>query len=468
MLLRPLLLAILLLAAAPALTTPAHAQDYECDKPNSLERANGDLALVLARHKEWLSMPWREQDLNDERRANLCDADLHGDMLAKAAQQAGLREVNLANAVLNGASLFEAKLNGAVLNVAELNGADLTNAKLFGADLRGAELNGAHLGQANLNGANLSEAKLNCLSPDAPNLEERKCAILQDTDLSDANLFRAELIGAHLVRTVLAGSKFSYAKIGGALFEPASAPDKGHVSGIEGIPSVRFREGRHSGLVQLRDALKEAGLRDEEREATFALESRKTDFLLGLSVDDPSNVLEEFLGVSTWNDVWADRSEWARENPLDTAAGLFRLVFFEWTSDWGRDPGRPLLILLVLFVIFWPFYMLAVIHPITKHAGIWKVWSKDRVIGHGVERKPEKIVNLRWWALLWGIYFSLISAFHIGWRDLNVGSWIARIHPGDYSLRATGWVKTLSGVQSLISVYLIAIWALTYFGRPFG
>ena len=70
-------------------------------------------------------------------------------------------------------------------------------------------------------------------------------------------------------------------------------------------------------------------------------------------------------------------------------------------------------------------------------------------------------------ALLWSLYFSLLSAFLIGWRDLNVASWIARVHPGDYSLRASGWVKTLSGVQSVISVYLLAIWALTYFGRPF-
>ena len=34
-------------------------------------------------------------------------------------------------------------------------------------------------------------------------------------------------------------------------------------------------------------------------------------------------------------------------------------------------------------------------------------------------------------------------------------------------LRAKGWVRVVSGVQSLISVYLIAMWVLTYFGRPF-
>ncbi len=70
-------------------------------------------------------------------------------------------------------------------------------------------------------------------------------------------------------------------------------------------------------------------------------------------------------------------------------------------------------------------------------------------------------------ALWLAFYFSVISAFHVGWRDLNVGTWIARMQPRDYALRAKGWVRVVSGVQSLISVYLIAMWVLTYFGRPF-
>ena len=68
---------------------------------------------------------------------------------------------------------------------------------------------------------------------------------------------------------------------------------------------------------------------------------------------------------------------------------------------------------------------------------------------------------------LWSLYFSLLSAVHIGWRDLNVGNWIARMQPKEFTLRATGWVRVVSGIQSLIGVYLIALWALTYFGRPF-
>jgi hypothetical protein len=66
-----------------------------------------------------------------------------------------------------------------------------------------------------------------------------------------------------------------------------------------------------------------------------------------------------------------------------------------------------------------------------------------------------------------GLYFSLLSAFHLGGREFNVGTWIARMQPREYTLRATGWVRTVSGIQPLLSVYLLAFWVLTYFGRPF-
>lgn len=63
--------------------------------------------------------------------------------------------------------------------------------------------------------------------------------------------------------------------------------------------------------------------------------------------------------------------------------------------------------------------------------------------------------------------FSLLSAFQLGWRYLNVGSWLTRLQGKEYALRGSGWVRTLSGIQSLLSVYLLAMWALTQFGRLF-
>ena len=46
--------------------------------------------------------------------------------------------------------------------------------------------------------------------------------------------------------------------------------------------------------------------------------------------------------------------------------------------------------------------------------------------------------------------------------------WLRLLTKREYDLKAVGWARTVSGFQSLLSVYLIALWVLSYFGRPFG
>jgi hypothetical protein len=60
-----------------------------------------------------------------------------------------------------------------------------------------------------------------------------------------------------------------------------------------------------------------------------------------------------------------------------------------------------------------------------------------------------------------------MSAFNIGFRDINFGRWLRLLPRSEYDLKAKGWARTVAGLQSLFSVYLIALWVLTYFGRPF-
>jgi len=117
--------------------------------------------------------------------------------------------------------------------------------------------------------------------------------------------------------------------------------------------------------------------------------------------------------------------------------------------------------------------------------GIWAHWSEDRILLDQGKRLPERLINgfppsdfSQTWlgrrarrsgasCLGLALYFSLISALRIGWHDLNLGTWIDRLLPREYTLRPTGWVRVLSGLQSLVSVYLLALWVLTYFGTPF-
>jgi hypothetical protein len=156
---------------------------------------------------------------------------------------------------------------------------------------------------------------------------------------------------------------------------------------------------------------------------------------------------------------------------------LFSYVLFELPSHYGMAPRRALWGLLGFIPGFALLYWIA-LQNASNRSGLWMNVPEDRLTrGRGQER----VVHIRpqtaktWRERLRGefrllrisLYFSLLSAVHLGWREFNVGTWITRMQPREYMLRATGWVLTVSGIQSLLSVYLLALWVLTYFGRPF-
>lgn len=411
------------------------AQEPEsCPHPKGWKPSEDELQRILSLHKEWAEK-WgglASRDLllkfaaENPGRANLCNVDL---------QRFKLNNANLDGAQLNGANLVLAELNNASLRMAELNGAVLVSAKLNSADLVGAELNGANLSAAQLNNANLGAVNLNN-------------AYLYSTVLNNAELDGAHLKEAKLVNVQLTGALLARADLTGAEYAPESAgPPDAYVAGIKGLRTVTFPRGQEIGLVQLRDLLQKAGLREPEREVTFAIEHGKTRHAI---------------------------ADWL-QSPGSAAEGIFRMVAFDWTTGYGLYPARALKIIVVVWLLlisvyFWPIHL----KPKRSSAsGIYQVWPSDRIetnegkVSLGGSTQVNRLQGATMAALGRAAYFSLLSAFNIGWRDLNVGAWIARLQPRDYALRATGWVRVISGIQSLLSVYLLAMWVLTYFGRPF-
>jgi len=386
-------------------------------------------------------------------RAVLCNANLSG---------AAWPGVMLAGADLRGADLYEARLEGARLNQADLSGARLAGANLGGADLTLANLDGAFLGPASepiwtedgpavnatrfdaaiLNGASLREAVLVWA--------ELNGALLFGTRLEKADLSFARLRGARLERTDLSGAKLVNADLTDATYTPLSSPPNPDVAGIQGIATLRPSAGEPIGLVQLRELLKKAGLRDLEREATFAIERRRT----------------------------RDQIEVARiRTPATVAEGLFRWLAYDLTTAYGLHPARAMIVLLVAAALLIPVYLVALARapvPPKRTGGIYRVWPANRIEtasdGPRLDAAPrvERLHPGTLGTVGWAAYFSLLSACHIGFREFNVGKWIAAVQAREYELRATGWVRTVSGLQSLLSLYLLAIWVLTYFGRPFG
>lgn len=304
---------------------------------------------------------------------------------------------------------------------ANLCRADLRNIDWSSVDMRGVDLSGARLQGDDVNGANLSGADLSG-------------ADLSRADLSGAFLLDADLGGADLSGADLSGARLSGADVGGVVFEPKNLPDVDDIAYARNLSQMSFSASPQA-LVRLRTAFKDAGYYRQEREMTYAIKHTQA-----------------FPGGSWWSSV----------HRLDRA---FQYVFFDLTTQWGMRPGRALLILLILIPVFAVPYGIALRLP--GPDGIWRRWADDRIRRDLGTKEPTRL-RVGWLqAPALGLYFSVLSAFNIGWRELTVGNWIQRLQADEYTLQATGWVRTVAGVQSLVSVYLLAIWALTYFGRPF-
>ncbi len=328
-----------------------------------------------------------------------------------------------------------------------------------------AQLKNAILLRANLSNANLKEATL-----------ER--AEIRDANLKGATLGLGSLKDTDISGLDLNGMAFNL-KPGGIPLIPSFAF-------VVNLEKLAYVDPPHS-LVEIRNGLKQAGMREQERILTYVIKHGQLE--------------KSWRLATTWDEKLGLTLSW---------------VLFELTCEWGKHPFRPLWILGILILLFSLPYMRIVFvrgreelkmvnkpdwdwkktadffreePEQKKKGGIWAVWPSDSVLSENDQKrityvtpsflfpalqsceplqKPILKATLRFFCIIFiGLYFSFVSAFHFGWKDLNVGSWLGRIQTRDYQLRGTRWVRTLSGLQSLISVYLLALWALTYFGHPF-
>jgi len=360
-------------------------------------------------------------DHADLRRANLSGADLSGANLASA---------NLADSTLTRAKFVGAHLQKAILRNAKLQQTDFSSTKLTDADLSNTQLHNANLAGtelkgANLQGVNLREADLRYFDMRGVNLS---FANLTNANLAGANLKQANLEHAMLLGANLSGTDMEDANLSEATFEPSNV-DGLFVFGARGLSTIKFE--RTNAAVELRAQTQMLSLRSETKALTSAITKYR------LRNDSGSRFVEKYI------------------------KGGF-------VSDYGAYPIRLFLGLILSVAFFIPFYMVVLSRPASRH-GIWREWSPDRPpagwSGHPrfEPLKADGWGHVFWWALR----FSLVSGFHFGWRELSFGNWIARLHCDDYILRGTGWVRTISGVQSIIAFYLLALWVLTYFTHWF-
>lgn len=435
---RALSLLLVLLFSLPIAALAQEAED--CNGPyKDKSLSPEELEQVLKKQKRWYRMNYMNLNAPSDKtlpgKTSLCDANLKFANLNGAE----LRKANLTGANLTGAHLIDAKLDDANLTGANLTDANLTDANVRRANLTGANLTNAHLIDAFLSWSNLTDTNLTDAYLGATSLYR--------ANLTGANLERAVLYRTNLTGTNLTDAFLWDADLAGAIYGPKAGhhPPVDSIAGAKGLSRLDYDQPR--ALVGLRKLFKDGGYRNQERQITYAIHHVRNSRLLNDTKGSEGKVGsgEGFLG---------------------RVEGAFNFVLFELTTKWGLAPSRALLTIAVLILIFSLVYVIALRHPAKD--GIWRIWANERVRSDLGSSKPELLSATGFSSIRLAFYFSLLSAFHIGWRDLNVGNWITRVQSREYTLSASGWVRTVSGMQSLLSVYLLAIWALTHFGRPFG
>jgi hypothetical protein len=351
----------------------------------------------------------------------------------------------------DGKAGIRADLNGAHLNGADLDRADLSRAQLDRADLNGAHLSRADLDEADLFGAYLLRTDLS----DAGLFEAKLIgAHMNGVHLNNAYLLMADLSGGDLTSADLTNVQFAFANLEGALYVPKRPPLLSGIAVAYGLGRLRW-QGDPEPIYALRKSLFDAGFVKQAREVKAAIHRQ---------------------GQS-----WLER------------------VLFDWTCEWGANWLRPLAIAAILSLfctlIYWigmHFHTKSGLYLAATGERISTAKGKERVFRIAVyptrttpatdqlelnlEPKPQAKApadmvrqKLSWeiTALGTAFLFSLMSVFNIGFREFNFGRWIRMLQPREFDIRARGWMRTVSGIQSLIGVALVALSLLGYFGHPF-
>ncbi len=93
-------------------------------------------------------------------------------------------------------------------------------------------------------------------------------AVLEDANLLQAQLANTDLTDAFLGRADLTDAQFRGSNLTGAVFEPKSNPASSSFVGVKGLWTMTYIQNRRGVL---RQDLAKAGMRQEEREVTYAL-----------------------------------------------------------------------------------------------------------------------------------------------------------------------------------------------------
>lgn len=366
------------------------------------------------------------------------------DMLASAKAEgepigvrADLRECDFRGAKFDDLVLPRGILRGARLDDARMGGANLRWASFIDAKLRGARLPYAILAdtefkEADLRGADVNRADLSR-------------ATFENARLSDADLTGSCLAGVELIGTRLDGARFGNNSIERMVFEPwpGALPNLIVMAGNPQMTDKRrpctFAPGEVDRLTMLRT------LAFESPHGVWEL---RRVFREG-GADSAARVLTSLL----------ENKEYEKQAKQSLAGHI--IAWLGWfvvgmPTDYGANPWLALLLDGGVALLGWLVYL----YPAYK----------GNAIGRHVpnEEKSKDYQPLRGIpGMARALQFSFYTTIQLGWRDFNLRAWVSLLQFEPYEFHVLGWLRWAAGVQALISLWLFAMFLLTYFGHPF-
>jgi uncharacterized protein YjbI with pentapeptide repeats len=384
--------------------------------------------------------------------------DLRGLFLMRIPYFEGYK-VQLPHAHLEKSKLLMQNLKNAIFSDAHFEEADL-----LGSDLSGASCNNAQFVKVKAGGVNFHEADLfNC---------NFHGAWLVGVDFTNADLNSANLEGALLVSADLSGADLTHTEFKNTFLDNAKLDN----ANCRNIEWSGYFVGEEQEADILADALKERDAHAKEVRYSQAFRN-----LFGYSRSINPFISEEIMiqnykrakyiyrylkNIYRSYDLHETAREFHyRENRVATKltakpfSWLARKLLFEWTYGYGSRPWRILWssgIVILAFAL--GYFIISVLHA---ESGIYRSDNKPNA--------PERISpsSLRDFpCVLWNtLYFSLLTFATFGYGSITPQQWVKFFRLEEIEMKPVRWARIIAGFESLVGIYLLALFAKVIFGR---
>jgi hypothetical protein len=161
-------------------------------------------------------------------------------------------------------------------------------------------------------------------------------------------------------------------------------------------------------------------------------------------------------------------------------ATTLEMLLFGLPCEFGAAPARPLIIAVALWLAMGFVYRRAL--RASSRDGLFLLVPRIPDRGDGrrriirlvvKERLPGTSGRLARWVtaqfrgLNTGLLYSTLSSLSLGFKEFSFGQWFRMALPNGIDIVGKGWPRVLGGIQSVLTLYLLALAILCYFGRPF-